>query len=153
MLVLNKIGSQTLQRNTPFSFGIWKCTSVKEKEGLWNCLRPFACPFVWPIFCGCLNSAIIGQIHSKSSSLEPCWPVDVQRHGHLPIGAHMGVPMGVMRALRISRTPELSCVDSLQIQFIKTGLACQHAKSRTFAKGGHMDMLMAIIRLLKRVRQ
>ena len=35
--------------------------------------------------CGCCNSTTTGPIHSKSSSLELSWPVDVQRHGHLPI--------------------------------------------------------------------
>ena len=33
--------------------------------------------------CGRHNSATAGWIHSKSSSLELAWPVDVQRHGHL----------------------------------------------------------------------
>ena len=35
----------------------------------------------------CQNSATTGPIHSKSSCLESPQPVDVQRHGYLPMGA------------------------------------------------------------------
>ena len=48
--------------------------------------------------CPAHNSATVCPIHSKSSSLELSQPLDVQRHGHLPIGGHMGVPMGAIRA-------------------------------------------------------
>ena len=33
------------------------------------------------------NSATFGQIHCKSGTLEPSWPVDVQHHSHFPIRA------------------------------------------------------------------
>ena len=36
--------------------------------------------------CGCQNSATTWPIHSKSSSMELSWPVDVQHHGHLAFG-------------------------------------------------------------------
>ena len=33
------------------------------------------------------DAATTGSINSKSSSLELSWPVDVHRHGYLPMGA------------------------------------------------------------------
>ena len=52
--------------------------------------------------------ATTGLVHSKSSSFEPFWPVDVQRRGHLPRVGIMGVPMAMIRAPGILQMPELS---------------------------------------------
>ena len=49
--------------------------------------RPSISPFSRSYICGYHNSAITGRINSKSSSLEPSWPVDVLRHDHLSIAA------------------------------------------------------------------
>ena len=43
-------------------------------------------PFVQTKLCSHRNSATTGLIHSKSSSLELSWPVDVQHHANLPVG-------------------------------------------------------------------
>ena len=67
----------------------------RKKGGVWNCLHPFvhpfvhssARPFVWTKFCGCRTQQPLGRFLSKSSSLEPSWPVDVQRHAYLPVGS------------------------------------------------------------------
>ena len=48
--------------------------------------------FIWCKLCRCCNSVTTGQIHSKSSSLESSWPVDVKHHGHLPIVATWACP-------------------------------------------------------------
>ena len=76
--------------------------------GLWNCLHPFVRsslrpPVIWTKLCGHHNSATTWPIHSKSSSLEPSWLVDVQHNAHLPIrpleGIHWSWQMGVLGSL------------------------------------------------------
>ena len=57
--------------------GDYKIVSVRSS------VRPFARPKQY----GHHNPATTGPIHSRSSSLEPSWPVDVQRHSHLPMEA------------------------------------------------------------------
>ena len=49
-------------------------------------LSPLVHPSVRTKLCGCQNSATTGLIHSKSSSMEPSYPVDVQRQGHFCLG-------------------------------------------------------------------
>ena len=68
--------------------------------------------------CWCRNSATSGLIYSKSSSLEPSWPIDMQQHGLWPMGA-MGMPMGMTKAFGILWTPELSnhWVDRLELSW------------------------------------
>ena len=70
------------------------CPFWRKKGGLWNCfhlfvhsfLRSSVHRFVQTKCCRRSNSATTGPIHSKSSSLEPSWPIDVQHHAHLPVG-------------------------------------------------------------------
>ena len=70
------------------------CPLPRKKGGLWNCPCPFICsfvqsslrPFIPTKLCGHRNSATTGPIHSKSSSLELSWPVDVQHDARLPVG-------------------------------------------------------------------
>ena len=58
----------------------------------------------------------------------------------------MGVPMGVIRALGILGTLELSnhWDDSLQIKFIGTVLACRCATSWSFAHACHMGVPLGV---------
>ena len=62
-------------------------TLFEEKRGLCSSARPAH------------NSATIGPIHSKSSSLELPKPLDVHRHGHLATGGHIGVLIVVIKVL------------------------------------------------------
>ena len=97
--------------------------------------------------CRCHNSATTEPIHSKSSSLELSWPVDVATFWSFAHCAHNGISMGIIKAAGILGMPELSnhWLDSLQIKFIGTVLVSKCAKWWSFDHQAHTGMLMGII--------
>ena len=100
--------------------------------------------------CGSLRTPeghTTGPIHSKSSSLEPSWSVDMQRRGFFAHGGIMDMPICMIIAPGILRTTELRIhwADSLQNKFTGIVLACRYATSWSFAHGCIMGMSMTMI--------
>ena len=73
--LISQFCSPTLSEGKKGDYGIVSICSF---------VHSVVCPFIWTKLCRCRNSATTGPIHSKS--LETSWPVDVQRHAHLPVG-------------------------------------------------------------------